>query len=169
MDVRIAETGDVEAVARIHAVDEGVDIEAGRRREERRLSSPDSLILVAELSGAVAAHGRSVRLATEGCPTGWYLSGLVVTPEHRRRRIGRALTVARLELIAERAGEAFYVADASDRATVDLHAAFRLPGADAGVLPPRRHLRGRHRDPVPERPPLIPLSRCRTRSPPGPA
>jgi ribosomal protein S18 acetylase RimI-like enzyme len=123
IDVRVAETGDADDIAAIHSTRERVPVEESRRRVEGWVDSPDSLVLVAEVSGAIAAYGRSVRLAAEGCPEGWYLAGLVVGPEFRRRGIGRALTIARLELIAERAGEAFYFANERNRATIDLHAA----------------------------------------------
>ncbi|HEX4213614.1 MAG TPA: GNAT family N-acetyltransferase [Candidatus Dormibacteraeota bacterium] len=147
IDVRVAETGDAGAIAAIHAGREGVEIEVSRRRVDGWLASPGSVVLVGEVSGTVAAYGRAARLEGEGCPEGWYLAGLVVSPRFRRHGIGRALTIARLELVAERADEAFYFANERNRATIDLHSAlgfseltreFTVPGVSfeggAGIL-----------------------------------
>lgn len=68
-------------------------------------------------------------------------------PDQRRRGIGRALTLARLEWIAARGEKAYYFANEMNRASIDLHAAvgfveltrdFQHPGAQfsggSGIL-----------------------------------
>ena len=86
---------------------------------------PGKLLLVAELAGRVVAYGHVAHHGgSEGCPPGWYLVGLVVSPPFRRHGIGRLLTTRRLEWITQRASEAFYFANENNRATIDLHADF---------------------------------------------
>jgi GNAT superfamily N-acetyltransferase len=46
----------------------------------------------------------------------------VVDPNRRRQGIGSALTRARLEWVFERADSVFYVVNATNRASIDLHA-----------------------------------------------
>jgi ribosomal protein S18 acetylase RimI-like enzyme len=55
-------------------------------------------------------------------PEGYYLGGVTVAPEFRRRRIALELTRQRLVWIAQRADEAYYFANALNRASIDLHA-----------------------------------------------
>ncbi len=57
-------------------------------------------------------------------PAGWYLSGVIVAEDYRRRGIGRRLTQARLNWIAERDRAAYYFSNARNRASIDLHRAF---------------------------------------------
>ena len=59
-----------------------------------------------------------------GCPTGWYLAGVIVAMTARRRGVGRSLTQRRLAWIQARASEAFYFVNARNLASIDLHAAF---------------------------------------------
>ncbi|WP_442544507.1 GNAT family N-acetyltransferase [Arthrobacter sp. KN11-1C] len=54
-------------------------------------------------------------------PTGQYLGGLTVRPDYRRNGIGTALTQARLDWIWRRAPEAWYVVNASNLASIELH------------------------------------------------
>ncbi|WP_284983553.1 GNAT family N-acetyltransferase [Arthrobacter sp. efr-133-TYG-118] len=54
-------------------------------------------------------------------PEGHYLGGVTVRPEHRRGGIGTALTQARLDWIWQRAPEAWYVVNASNVASIELH------------------------------------------------
>ncbi len=49
---------------------------------------------------------------------------MIVDPAHRRRGIAAELTRRRLKWIAERAGEAFYFANARNQVSIDLHARF---------------------------------------------
>ncbi len=54
-------------------------------------------------------------------PTGQYLGGVTVRPDCRRSGIGTALTQARLDWIWRRASEAWYVVNASNLASIELH------------------------------------------------
>ncbi|HEX8904291.1 MAG TPA: GNAT family N-acetyltransferase [Longimicrobiaceae bacterium] len=131
MSVRPAEPDDVEALARIAAAREGQEIAEARETIARRLAEAaagNGLLLVAVCGGEAVGYGGASLFsppadAPTGCaPPGWYLSGVVVAPEWRRRGIGDRLTRERLEWIARRAGAAFYVANARNRASIALHA-----------------------------------------------
>lgn len=83
--------------------------------------------MVASLAERVIGYGKVDRFvpAAEApahtAPAGWYLSGVVVMPEWRRRGIGRALTGSRLDWIAERDTRAYYFANQRNRVSIDLH------------------------------------------------
>jgi ribosomal protein S18 acetylase RimI-like enzyme len=101
------------------------------------------------VAGAIVGYGRTAWFEAPAdapgtvAPPGYYLSGLLVDAAHRRRRLGHALTVARLQWIFEHAAEAYYFADLHNHASIALHAQlgfvevtreFTFPGAgfDAG-------------------------------------
>ncbi|WP_454226258.1 GNAT family N-acetyltransferase [Propioniciclava flava] len=79
-------------------------------------------------------------------PDGWYLSGVVIAPDARRRGLGRRLTQERIDWALERGSAVYYVVAASNWASRALHGELgfeethgRLP--DAGRrLHPRRWL-----------------------------
>ncbi len=129
--LRRAELHDLEALATIAAERDGRALADHRAGFEREIDagSADRLLLVAELGGAaVAGFARATRhepgpdAPANSAPPGWYLSGVIVDPAHRRRGIAAALTRRRLGWIAERAGEAFYFANARNLVSIDLHA-----------------------------------------------
>ncbi|MCZ6573022.1 MAG: GNAT family N-acetyltransferase [Planctomycetota bacterium] len=86
-----------------------------------------ALILVAVILGEQVAFGSARCIdprdepAYRAVPAGWYLTGVIVDPAHRRRGIGHALTQARLHWVEGRAACAYYFASAQNRATIDLH------------------------------------------------
>lgn len=124
--VREARPDDVDAVAALGALRNGGSLDTWRARVARQVGRRKrQRLFVAETAGRVIGYAwvKHVRGAT-GAPDGWYLLGIVVDPEWRRRGVGTALTRARLAFIAERAGEAFYAANAQNAASVDLHAPF---------------------------------------------
>lgn len=118
---------------------------------------PDRLVLVARdrVDGGLLGYGRvgflrppditSADRAPTGCaPAGWYLIGLVVDPEQRRRGIGTALTTARMRSVGDRADHVWYFTNARNRVSLELHAGlgfremtrdFWVPGVtfDGGV------------------------------------
>jgi GNAT superfamily N-acetyltransferase len=121
--VRPAAVRDSGALAEILIQREGGgDVVAHRNRFNDLVDRAGKLLLVAELAVGVVAYGYADHHGgSEGCPPGWYLVGLVVSPPFRRHGIGRLLTTRRLDWIAERASEAFYFANERNRATIDLH------------------------------------------------
>lgn len=86
------------------------------------------MLHVADDAGRIAGYARSTYWTrppdapANAAPSGWYLLGLVVAPEYRRRGIGRALTVARLRALASRTPEVWYFANARNQSSLDLHA-----------------------------------------------
>ena len=118
--VRPATAGDLDHLTRIQ-------IAAGREshpdHDARAVADPGVCVLVAEVGGWVAGWGTTSCLDTPAdlAPAGHYLGGVTVEPDWRRRGIALALTDARLRWIAGRADEAYYVVNASNRASIDLH------------------------------------------------
>jgi ribosomal protein S18 acetylase RimI-like enzyme len=128
--IRAAAKADLAPLAAIAAEREGGPVEDWEERFERlyaEVASGAGALLVAALAGEPLGYGKvaffSPRPGSPGnvTPAGWYLTGLVVKPAFRRRGVGMRLTAARLAWIAERSREAFYVANAKNQATIDLH------------------------------------------------
>jgi ribosomal protein S18 acetylase RimI-like enzyme len=91
----------------------------------------ENLFLVARIGADVVGFGRVARVPAmppphAHVPQGWYLIGLVIDPAYRRRGIGSALLRARLAWIGRRAREAYYFANSTNRATIDLHERFNF-------------------------------------------
>jgi ribosomal protein S18 acetylase RimI-like enzyme len=119
----------VEGLARLAAERDGgaqADHRAKFEQElrERAVSEDHHLLLVAALGASVAGFARATRFQpgpdapANTAPPGWYLSGVIVDPAHRRRGIAAELTRRRLKWIAERAGEAFYFANARNQVSI---------------------------------------------------
>lgn len=110
---------------------ERIQLAAGRdshpEHDARAIEDPDVCVLVAEVAtaaGTVPVGWGTTSLLAEPAdlaPAGHYLGGVTVEPAWRRRGIALALTDARLRWIAERADEAFYVVNATNLASIDLH------------------------------------------------
>jgi ribosomal protein S18 acetylase RimI-like enzyme len=128
--IRPAAPPDLPKIAAIAALREKEPVHEWRSVIERihaQALRGRALLLVAENAGEVAGFGKVGYFAPplaspeNVSPTGWYLTGVVVSPAHRRRGLGLMLTMARLDWIAERSHEAFYFANAHNRASIDLH------------------------------------------------
>lgn len=164
--VREAIDDDLVACGELLAQREGTDADACTTRLRRVSARAGQIVLVACHEGRVVGYAQAGRLTPasdggHGAPDGWYLSGIVVAPELRRRGIGRALTVARCEWVWHRADRVYYVASDANLASLALHGSlgfrevtrdFTLPGVTfttgTGVLfsaeaPRRRVLRFR--------------------------
>jgi ribosomal protein S18 acetylase RimI-like enzyme len=134
VELRNARPEDVAELTALTLAREGGAPDQVRRGFEREVSGeyPRSIhhLFVAEHAGRAVAFARS-RLVTElgppgprRPPEGWYLSGVIVRPDLRRRGIGRRLTAARIEDLRGVARELYCVVNARNRASIDLHAAF---------------------------------------------
>lgn len=152
VEVRPASGDDMDACGDLAARFSGGDAAEWTGRLTLQLDAPDAMLFVAERGGEVLGYGRVSWLAPasgggHGAPDGWYLSGVVVSPEHQRRGIGTRLTRARIAWAFERADAVYYVVSAGNRASRLLHNGlgfrevstdFRLPtmvfGNDDGIL-----------------------------------
>jgi ribosomal protein S18 acetylase RimI-like enzyme len=123
--VRSAVPGDVPAYAAVLAAYDGRPDAVHRDRLRRRLRARAGAVLVAEAGGSFAGAGRVAWLEPGGHrppPPGYYLVGLIVDSARRRAGVGEALTRARMEWTLTRAEAVWYFANASNQASLDLHA-----------------------------------------------
>jgi GNAT superfamily N-acetyltransferase len=142
--VREAGSADCDDIARISHERDGVDVSDARERCDRDLVEPKRILLVAAIGNEVIGFARAGWLEPPAVPSGnpapagWYLLGIVVRDQWRRFGIGLELSRLRLAWIRDRADEAYYFANARNRASIDLHAQlgfveltrdFAVPGA----------------------------------------
>jgi ribosomal protein S18 acetylase RimI-like enzyme len=130
--IRPAHGSDLAAAAAIAAAREGEPIErwvVAFDRMHQECSLGKSLFLVAAHEERIIGYGKAAHFSPpEGsppnvAPEGWYLTGVVVHPEYRRRGVGSQLTIARLAWIEERSARAYYVANERNRVSIALHRA----------------------------------------------
>ena len=129
---RVAVPGDFVAIAEISAEREEKSAEecgSELERMQARIRSGGAQLFVGEHVGTVVGFGKVAHFSPlaaspeNTAPEGWYLAGVVVRPERRRRGIGHGLTLARLAWIAARSGKAYYFVNEVNQASIDLHAA----------------------------------------------
>jgi len=133
MQVRMARPGDAPAVAALASRHSGAEpariqpailaeYEALANREARRLC------LLAFIDESLVGYGRARWMEPDpqegarNAPPGWYLNGLLVSPQIRRQGVGEALTLGRLGQLRELgASEVFYFSNSANQASIDLH------------------------------------------------
>lgn len=122
--VRPATPADLPACARLLAARDG-GAESWLDRLQFWSRSGDQLF-VADLHGEIVGYAR-LSWQTPGAaggrnvPDGQFLSGVIVDPRWRRRGIGRELTRARCAWAREHGQRAFFVVNAANHASMDLH------------------------------------------------
>jgi aminoglycoside 6'-N-acetyltransferase I len=117
--IRIAEVGDADRMAAVSLAARGV---AGADPRDG-IADENRLVLVAEVNGEIVGWGKTHHYgaASGSAPAGHYLGGVNVLPEFRRRGIGSALTRVRLSWIWHRASDAWFVTNARNAASIELH------------------------------------------------
>jgi len=131
--IRAATTADVAELAAIEAAREGGEPAEYAAKLEKLLAGSavgKARVLAAQHGPRLVGIAKITRFtpppdpSPNMAPAGWYLSGVIVAEDYRRRGIGRRLTQARLNWIAERDRAAYYFSNARNRASIDLHRAF---------------------------------------------
>ena len=132
--VRRAFESDLEELARLAQERNNGEHEDWRAHfEHQRVleeQSREAILRVASLGDRILGYGKANYFAPPEtspenvAPEGWYLTGVVVRPEFRRRGVGAALTLARLQQISQLANHAFYFANAQNRVSIELHRPF---------------------------------------------
>ncbi|GAA3209039.1 GNAT family N-acetyltransferase [Oerskovia jenensis] len=118
--VRRATQDDLDAVAEIER-----RARRGADREQLVLAlvDPERVVVVATVDDQVVGWGKTHRwsYADGPAPVGHYLGGVTVDPGFRRGGVGSALTRARMDWVAERAGFVCCVVNATNVASLALH------------------------------------------------
>jgi ribosomal protein S18 acetylase RimI-like enzyme len=102
----------------------------------RDVESLEHLLVVAEIEDEIVGYGRARSFEpardapVDTVPPGYYLTGVFVLPGRRGLGIGTALTRARLDWIADRAGEVWFFANARNTASIELHRRFGFEEAE---------------------------------------
>ncbi|MCX2748464.1 GNAT family N-acetyltransferase [Arthrobacter sp. MI7-26] len=125
-EIRLAKRSDIAGILDIQAK-AGLALPAADSLEEA-IDDDTRLVVVAFVRGVsdlgeLAGWGKTHFWDYDDglAPKGHYLGGITVQPEHRRSGIGTALTQARLDWIWRRTSEAWYVVNASNLASIELH------------------------------------------------
>lgn len=134
----MAEPSDLTACAVLISNHESGVIEDWRSQFEIDLANPRRLFLVATVDDSVVGYGhttfhsRNAQEEATSSPSGYFLSGLMVSPGHRRKGIGRLLTIARIDKLRQVTDMIYYRAEPDNKPTIDLH--FRLGFTNLGSV-----------------------------------
>jgi ribosomal protein S18 acetylase RimI-like enzyme len=128
--IRETVDSDIGQCARLRAKQDSSDVEVWRERFFSDLHNADRRFYVAVSNEAVVGYGHTVRhersadAGLDSSPSGYFLAGVLVAPEHRRDGIGTSLTSARLEALKGETNAVYYLADPQNEATIGLHRHF---------------------------------------------
>ena len=126
--IRKATLADLPASARLISGHESGDIEDWQSRFEQDLANPQRLFLVATIDNVLVGYGHTTfhTRPSDGevneSPTGYFLSGVMVSPDHRRQGVGTLLTTARIDELRRVADMVYYLAESDNQATIHMHA-----------------------------------------------
>lgn len=129
--VRLADgPTDLAVCARLSAQYNEEDPRTALVNAQNHLAQPRNALYVAtDPQGTVVGYARvtwvgpSVKVGSNVAPPGYYLGGMVVSEDYRRRGVGNRLTTERLKFVAERANDAWYLVNSNNPASIDLHVA----------------------------------------------
>ena len=145
---RAAVAADAEALADLWIARVGGDRDEAVERSARVIAGagPVAALIAADLGGTLVGYGRVLRFDRPGdapestVDAGFYLLGLGVREDLRRRGIATELTRRRLEWMKERGiARALYFADDDNFVSIRLHAKFGFQRVRPGVTFP--HMR----------------------------
>ncbi len=143
---RKVKPGDADAIADLWCARRPQDPERAKVRAAEfiaRARGKQEFVTVAEEDGVLVAYARAAYFTRPAdapdrtAPSGWYLLGISVRADRKRRGIGRSLTARRLGWLREQGAEvAFYFADFDNEASIGMHEEFGFAPAIRDVLFP---------------------------------
>ena len=121
VDVSPASLGDVAAIISIEQ--QSRPSQPGPAALDAAVRDPERYVAVASVNGEVVGWGKTHFWDYDDgpAPSGHYLGGVTVLSAWRRRGVGAALTTARLQWIWARAADAWYVVNARNLVSIELH------------------------------------------------
>ncbi len=133
IEVRLAQENDLERIAKITQDFEPQTLERYKESFKSQIeqnSNPESsiFIFVAIIDNIVVGHGKLFYYSKEKhdvefkSPEGWYLNGVIVAPEFRRKGVAKALLSFRESFILEKKGnEVFSIVSVENIPSISYH------------------------------------------------
>jgi ribosomal protein S18 acetylase RimI-like enzyme len=146
VEIRPARDEDLDACAALIVTRTGGSAAERRERLVADLANPDRHTVVACVDGEVIGYAAVIRHQVSPtdppnvAPSGYYLIGLIVSPDWRRHGIGELLTQARMQWTASRADQIYYFANLANASILDLHQRFRFTEVTRDFTFPRAPL-----------------------------
>lgn len=125
-ELSVASAADIDQLAAIQMRVRGGEIGQWAERIARSISGERSVSVVARVGGEIAGYANAAFLPEhpgDGAPDGYYLTGVTVSPQWRRRGLGRALTRLRMAWVWERDPLVWCFVSARNGSSLGLHAA----------------------------------------------
>ena len=125
--IRKAKSNDITACASLISSHVSGDLEEWQSKFEQDLANPQRLFLDATVNDLVVGYGHTtfhtdaLEDGAKSSPTGYFLSGLLISPAHRRQGLGERLTVARIDEMRQVTNVIYYLAEPDNLATIELH------------------------------------------------
>jgi len=147
IEIRPMGADDLDACAELIVSRTGGPVAERRTRLLSDLNDPTRYSVVAcvgtEVVGyaAVIHHEVSPDDPRTTAPTGYYLVGLIVSPNWRRHGIGELLTTERIRWTAERSDTVYYFANLANGPILDLHQSFGFTEVTRDFTFPRAPLK----------------------------
>lgn len=140
--VRPATVADLDACAALAQDRNGGDLGVWQAKLAADLTEPDQLTLAAVSAGSLTGFATAGRLSfdpqeSRNIADGWYLTGVVVHPAHRRRGLGRRLLQARLDWLDLRSDQVWYFASAANLTSLELHRGFGFEEVTRDFIVPK--------------------------------
>jgi ribosomal protein S18 acetylase RimI-like enzyme len=129
--IRLATASDLDGAADLAMAlgdSTSADITAWRAALRDDLEQPQRCLFIAEAGTTLLGEGRVRHFQpppgapASTAPAGYYLMGVGVLPAARRQGIARQLTLARMAWIASRSDTAWFFTEATNHASLALHA-----------------------------------------------
>ena len=147
VEIRPMGADDLDACAELIVSRTGGPVAERRSRLLSDLHDPTRYSVVAcvgtEVIGyaAVIHHEISPDDPPTMAPTGYYLVGLIVSPDWRRHGIGELVTTERIRWTAERSDAVYYFANLANSPILDLHQSFGFTEVTRDFTFPRAPLK----------------------------
>ena len=120
--VRPAVPGDAAAIVAVDATREPRPA-SHLARVAGQLARSDAVAVVAEAGGVVIGSSSvTIWQGHADAPIGWYVSGITVVPQWRRRHVAHRMLEAELATMDATGATTWSVVNATNRASLDLHA-----------------------------------------------
>ncbi|MDA8792164.1 GNAT family N-acetyltransferase [Bacteriovoracaceae bacterium] len=126
VEFRLARLGDENALTQIHINRDGGDKESVKKifSNEIKAIGESSALFVAEYKSQIVGFGRSrfieadEELGYRNMPSGYYLLGVIVKEEFRRKGIGEGLVKARIDHIKSQAKQVYTFVDEVNKSMI---------------------------------------------------